>query len=479
MKRSEDGKQQTSQRIRLDFSYAMAESIGAAHGIDKGEITALEPQAKAVHREMQKKRKQGNLGFLDLPYDEKETSRIAKLGRKIGKSCRNFCVLGIGGSALGGIALHRALNHPHYNLLPESARKNRPRIFFADNIDPDGFQGLMDILDLKETVFNVISKSGGTAETMSQFLYVRDRLARKLGKHGHRPHIVVTTDPAKGNLKEIADQEGYLRFSVPPAVGGRFSVLSAVGLLPAAVVGIDIAALLAGAADMDRRSSVPDLWRSPAYMNGVLYYLSAVRKGKNVAVMMPYADSLYGIAEWFRQLWAESLGKKMDLGGRPVSVGQTPVTALGATDQHSQLQLYMEGPNDKTVTFLVVERFRKDVAVPKSFPDVAGVGYLGGHSLNELISAEQRSTELALTRNGRPNMSVVFPEVNAHTIGQVLMMLQIQTVFAGGLYNVNPLDQPGVEEGKHFAYALMGRSGFDHKLAEFEARPEKHGKYLL
>lgn len=479
MNKKKDKGPDEAQRIRLDYSYAMSEYVTPDHGISPERVESLQSRIESVHTELNAKRDRKLLGFYDLPYSEKETSELAKAGRRIGKTCQNFVVLGIGGSALGGIALHRALNHPQYNLLAESVRKGKPRIFFADNIDPDGFQGILDLLDPKETIFNVISKSGGTAETMSQFLYIRERLIRKLGKESHRAHIVITTDPEKGNLKEIADREGYETFQVPPAVGGRFSALSAVGLLPAAVVGIDIASLLAGAREMDGRCNNPNVWQNPAYMNGAIYYLADVEKKKNIVVMMPYADSLHSIADWFRQLWAESLGKKLDLKGKPVWSGQTPVSALGATDQHSQLQLYIEGPNDKIITFLAVEKFRTKVSIPKAFPDMKGVAYLGGHSLNELISIEQKSTELALTRNFRPNNTIILPEINAFTIGQLMMMLEVQTVFTGGLYGVNPLDQPGVEEGKQFAYGLMGRSGFEDKRAEFEARPKKNERFFI
>ncbi|MDD5153169.1 MAG: glucose-6-phosphate isomerase [Desulfovibrionales bacterium] len=479
MKKWEDKKWVSAQRIRVDFNYDMAEFVGGDNGISNKEIRELEPKAKTVHNQLLKKRSQGVLAFYDLPYEEKEAARLVTAGRKIGRACRNFVVLGIGGSALGGIALQRALNHPHYNLLSDAERKHRPRLFFADNIDPDGFQALLDILGPSETVFNVISKSGGTAETMSQFIYVRDRLIKKLGKERHRSHIVVTTDPEKGRLREIAERENYLTFPVPAGVGGRFSVLTPVGLLPAAVAGIDISMLLAGARDMDGRCRISNLWKNPAYLNAVLYYLADTKKGKPIAVMMPYADALYGVADWFRQLWAESLGKRTDLDGNIVSTGQTPVRALGATDQHSQLQLYMEGPNNKLITFLVVERLRKRILLPRSFADMEGVSYLGGHSLNELIAVEQKTTELALTRNKRPNLSIIVPEVNAFTLGQLLFMLEVQTVFAGGLYHINPLDQPGVEEGKQFAYGLMGRNGFEHKAKEFAERPEKSEKYII
>lgn len=479
MKRWQDKKWVRAQRIHLDCNYALADFIGKKNGVAVQEIEALKSKAGVIHGQLLKKRKQGTLAFYNLPYEEKAVAGLARMGHRMAGTCRNFVVLGIGGSALGGVALHRALNHPYYNLLSDAQRRGRPRLFFADNIDPDGFQGLLDILDLKETIFNVISKSGSTAETMSQFLYVRGRLIKELGREGHRPHIVVTTDPERGGLREIAAREGYLSLPIPPQVGGRFSVFTPVGLLAAAVSGIDLSMLLAGARDMDKRCRVADPWRNPAYLNAILHYLADTKKGKTVAVMMPYLDALSSLADWFSQLWAESLGKKSDLDGRTVYVGQTPLRALGATDQHSQLQLYLAGPNNKLITFLVTEKFDKKMVLPKSFTAVEGVGYLGGHSLNRLMAVEQSATERALTTNQRPNISIVLPEVNPFTVGQLFFMLEVQTVFAGGLYHINPLDQPGVEEGKQWTYGLMGRRGFEHKAREFEERPEKSEKYII
>ncbi|MBN2582183.1 MAG: glucose-6-phosphate isomerase, partial [Planctomycetes bacterium] len=366
-------------------------------------------------------------------------------------------VLGIGGSALGATAVYTACAKPYASLLDKKQRKT-PRLFVVDNIDPAQFAALLAMIDPAKSLFVPISKSGSTAETMSQFMICRDLLRKRLGTKYAR-NVVAITDQAKGYLRPIAEQEGYETFPVPDGVGGRFSVMSPVGLFPLAMVGIDIKALLAGAAAMDRRCESPDLGRNPAFMSAALQYL-CYQRGKPLSVMMPYSQALRDVADWYRQLWAESLGKIRTRGGKKECVGPTPIKALGVTDQHSQVQLYREGPNDKVFTLLAVGDFGRDVTIPKVFGDVEGCGYLGGHTMGELMDAERRATTFALTKSLRPNVTITLPVVNEHTVGQLLYMLMVQTSFAGELLGINTYDQPGVEEGKIATYALMGRKGF-------------------
>lgn len=254
--------------------------------------------------------------------------------------------------------------------------------------------------------------------------------------------------------------------------------MSPVGLLAAAVCGIDIEELLAGASYADEVCSVDNVYKNPAYMAATLQYL-AMQTGKNISVMMPYADSLKYIADWYAQLWAESLGKRYDNNGNEVFVGQTPVKALGVTDQHSQVQLYTEGPFDKVVTFLGVDKYRTTMEISRGYEDIPAVSFLGGHTLNELIHAEQAATEYALLKAKCLNRTIWLPEVNAFTIGQLLYMLEVETAFAGELLNINAFDQPGVEEGKNATYALLGRPGYDEKRAELAARPAKKQEYII
>jgi len=455
----------------------MSDAVGSDNGVSEEEINSLSSKCKEINSNLKKMRKENRIQFFDLPYQENVVKNIKDYAGTIADRFENFVVLGIGGSALGGIALHRALNHSHYNILSKDKRKT-PRIFFLDNIDPDTHSAIFDIIDVRTSCFNFISKSGSTAETNAQFLIFMGKLKEILG-NDFKDHIVFTTDKEKGNFRKIADDEGIKSFIIPDGVGGRFSVLTPVGLLPAAVVGIDIENLLEGAALMDKICEKQNIWENPAYMNAALHYVLDTKKGKNISVMMSYSDALFGIADWYRQLWAESLGKKYSLDGEIVHVGQTPVKALGVTDQHSQLQLYNEGPNDKIITLLGTEKFNSEIMLGSFYQDIEGISYLSGHSLNELLFAELTATETALTKNNRPNCSIIVPEINELTLGQIFFMLEVQTAFSGFLYNIDPFNQPGVEMGKQFAYGLLGRKGFENKKAEIENRKKKNEKYII
>ena len=447
--------------IRIDYTNVMANAVGDENGLTDESLSALSGRATSIHAELGRRRDGGDLPFYDLPYRTEEARQVARAAKKIQKNFQNMVVLGIGGSALGTTALFKALLHSAHNSLPAQKRKG-VRLFVMDNIDPDDFRETLATLKLKDTIFNVISKSGSTAETMSQFMIVTALLKKKIGR-GWKKHLVITTDAKSGPLRAIAEKEKIKSFVVPDGVGGRFTVFTPVSLLPAAAAGIDIMGLLRGAARMDERLREKTITGNPAYLFASVNYLLDTSSGKKMIVMMPYSSKLKDIADWFRQLWAESLGKKHDLDGAPVHVGQTPIKALGATDQHSQVQLYVEGPFDKVVCFLEVERFEADVHIPEGFDRFPDVSYLGGHSLGELLNTEKRGTERALTDNRRPNMTITLPEVNANSVGQLLYMLEVATAFAGGLYNVNAFDQPGVEFGKQYAYAMLGRPGHEDK----------------
>jgi glucose-6-phosphate isomerase len=477
MRRYQDPEWVKSQALSLDYNYAMSEFVGE-QGLTEAELKELAPRLQALDEELQAGRQSGRLGFMDLPYQTQVLEEVRRVSKPLLEWCWHWVVLGIGGSALGSRALHQALCHPQYNLFPLARRHHRPALWVADNIDPDQFYGLLDGLELRRTAFNVISKSGSTAETLAQFLFVYGLLKGRLGADKTRERLVITTDPDHGALRRLVAQAGFPSLSVPTNVGGRFSVLTAVGLLPAAMVGVDLEELLAGARYMDVRlkGAPPD--RHLAYHLAALYYLFFTRRERNLLVIMPYASSLSGMADWFCQLWAESLGKKFDLEGHPVYTGSTPVRALGVTDQHSQLQLYMEGPQDKLITFLEVEKFQHHLELPEVFND-ADLSYLGGRSLNELFKAEKQATAFNLTRAGRPNLTLRLPEVNAFTMGQLIYLWEVAIVAAGALFKVNPLDQPGVEGGKQTTYGLMGRQGFEAGRLECQAASPPLEKYLI
>lgn len=456
--------------IVYDYTNLMSDAVGARHGISDADVRGRRKEAEAAALDVRRRHEEkGEMEFIALPSRRSAAGLILKYAEVARCECDNFVVLGIGGSSLGPISLQAAINPPYYNFMSARRRGGRPRIFFEDNVDPARIANLLEMLDPKRTLFNVITKSGGTAETLAALLTVHDLLVRKVGAKNLKKHIVATTDPNKGNLRKIADRLELPSFPVPGGVGGRFSILTAVGLLPAAMAGIDIMGLLRGAAAMRSRCFEPSLERNPAMLSALHQVIAMTGKGKPIQVMMPYSNQLYYVADWYRQLWAESLGKKTDLAGKTVHAGQTPVKALGATDQHSQVQLYAEGPNDKTITFMRVEKFTPDVEIPRGFDDLDGLAYLGGRRFGELINAEQRGTELALTAASRPNSTFVVPKVNEHTLGQLLFLFEMQTAFAGALLNINPFDQPGVEAGKIATFALMGRPGYEKQAVEIQS----------
>ncbi|HWQ15155.1 MAG TPA: glucose-6-phosphate isomerase [Roseiflexaceae bacterium] len=462
-----------SMRIRLDINNALEQAIGP-HGLPAAAIEQHAPRAAAAVAALDARR--AELGWPELPAQD--VSAVEQLAAAIRGRAESFVVLGIGGSALGNIAVQTALNHTFYNELPLQ-RRGGPKLYVIDNSDPELNAHLLETVDLARTVFNVISKSGTTAETMASFLLVRDALARAVGERRLREHLVLTTDPSGGFLRQIGEREGWPMLDLPPKVGGRFSVLTTVGLLSAAVTGVDIRALLAGAAYGYELARERDPLRNPAALAALVAWLLAER-GKNILVMMPYAQRLARVSDWFAQLWAESLGKKQGRDGRTANVGSTPVKALGATDQHSQVQLYVEGPYDKLVNFLAVERYGVEVPIPLAYADLEGVAYLGGHTFNELISAEQRATAIALSEAGRPNITHTLPEVNAFTLGQLFMLLEMQTAIAGELWDINAFDQPGVEAGKVATYALLGRAGYEARRREIiSAQAKREARWVV
>ncbi len=475
MERYQDESWRRSMRVRVDYNNMMSDQLGK-RGLYRREIETMQQQIDTSIANMRLKRP--IMRWRELPYNQDDVVKsILETAAGIREQFDDFVVLGIGGSALGPIAVQQALNHLHYNDLPREKR-NGPRLFVEDNIDPERMAALLDVIDVEKTAFNVVSKSGGTSETMSQLLIISSLLHEKLGKD-ISTHLFATTDESKGNLIKIARTENLKTFFIPEGVGGRFSELCPVGLLAAAVCGIDIRELLAGAAYMDEIcDSQRDVWKNPAYMLATLQ-VASIQRGCNISVMMPYADSLRYMADWYAQLWAESLGKRVDWDGNVVNAGQTPVKSLGVTDQHSQVQLYTEGPFDKVITFLAVDRYRCETMISDGYFDVPDVSFLCGHTQNELIAAELKATEYAVSKSGHLNHTILMPEVNAFTVGQLLYLFELATAFAGELLNINAFDQPGVEEGKKATYALLGKPGYDEKRAELAAIAEKNERYII
>ena len=416
-------------------------------GLQRGELDEIQPCLREAVNELL-----GDPpGFMRLPKTAEYAEASARVAEKIRTSgAADFIHVGIGGSALGPMALHKALSHPYYNALSGETRRG-PRLHFAENTDPATLSAILDVADPDGTWVNVVTKSGSTAETMANFLVIRGVLVDSLGDFGFQGRTIATTDPEEGFLKQIADREDLEVLPIPPDVGGRFSVLTPVGLLPAAVTGLNLDALLAGAAQCVDEVNEQGA-EHPAAVGAAIHYLMDTTRGRNVRVMMTYADALERLAAWFVQLWAESLGKD--------GKGSTPHGAVGTTDQHSQVQLYMEGPQDKVIEIVEVENPPRDLEIPGVYGDLEGVGYLGGHTMAELLNVECDATRRALTEAGRPNSTIKLGELNEENLGYLFQALEVQTAIAGALYGVNAFDQPGVEAGKQITYERMGRPGY-------------------
>jgi glucose-6-phosphate isomerase len=464
--------------ITLYWKNATAGAVGEKHGVSEKELKNLAPRIKSIHQQIIADRKAGKLRFRDLPYDEDMTSAIEREIEHFRDRCEVLIVLGIGGSALGNVALQNALNPYTYNYMSDRTRTG-PQVFVLDNVDPDQIKSVVELITpkLKKTIVNVISKSGETAETAGQFLLFRDLLQQKLGKK-YAENILATTDPKGGTLREIATAEGYRTLEVPEGVGGRFSVLSAVGLFSAGICGIDIDGLLAGAAAMDKRLKDADVLKNPAALIAAIHY-ALDQKGKPMSVMMPYSTSLYYLGDWFRQLWAESLGKKDGLKKKNVYAGQTPIKALGATDQHSQVQLYREGPNDKLITFLEVERFNQKLAIPPGPKEAPSLEYLSKSNFQTLINSEKLGTEYALLESQRPTTTIMFPRISPETVGQFIYLYESAVSYMGGLLEIDPYDQPAVQLGKDATYALMGKAGYADLAKKIDVVRKRDKKYLI
>lgn len=451
-------------RISFDFSNMFAAAIGKG-GISKDAFAAHAAQTDRVHQSMLDER--GSMAWRDLPYtDDALIERIVECAAHINESYDNFVVLGIGGSALGSKAIFNACCHPRYNELSRQQRGGC-RFYVEDNVDPDKLSALLDVIDLRRSVFHIITKSGSTVETLSQFMLITHLLQQAVGDD-YGKQIIVTTDAKSGLMRRLADEHGWQSFVVPQGVGGRFSVLSPVGLLSAAVLNLDVRALLAGAAAMDKACSNPNLQQNPAYMYACLYTL-AMSRGINISVMMPYGEALASLSEWYCQLWAESLGKSTGY----VCYGQTPVRAMGTVDQHSQVQLYTQGPADKIVSFVELRNFGRSLAIPQPPFAVAELEYLRGCSFERLMATELQGTRHALVQQGRMNNTVIIEQLDEYTLGELFFFYEMATAAAGAFLQINAFDQPGVEAGKQAAFALLGRPGYEHSMPQHDDRKEK------
>ena len=421
----------TISRLAIDSAGFLDDTIGK-NGVSKAEIEALSPKLDKLRQQLKKWQDSDTVNFLNLP-EKTDLNEIEQLGQECSRNFKRTLVFGIGGSSLGAEMLSRTLGY----------RSHSNQVDFYDNIDPGTFSEVYDAR-WSETLCLVISKSGETAETLSQFLTVLPHMERYLGEKGARDHTIIITENKDGAFYKIAQKLGIQIVDHPP-VGGRFSVLSVVGLLPAYISGVDISGVLEGARSMVKRCTLDDMLENPAFFNGAAQFLHS-EKGRSISVFMPYADNLRMLVNWYRQLWAESLGK-IDSDGN--HRGLSPVENHGVTDQHSQLQLMLEGPDDKQVTFLAHPGVRhRGKRIPMRFQELPAVASLAGHTMGELFLSELMGTRETLSLHGRPNRTFSLHDRDAYAIGELIMLLEMETVVVAELLGVNAFDQPAVEDNK-------------------------------
>ncbi len=438
--------------MRYDFLNMMRGRVGS-EGVAPEELQALSGRLEIARRALKEAKAAGKLGFFDVPKRQPSREAMRTLLRKLDKEIDTLVVIGIGGSLLGAQAIHQALEGLD---APRRGARILRLVFAGDATDPRAIADTIGSVDWKRSAINVISKSGDTIEPMAVFTLLRAELVRAVGARKAAARIIATTDGKKGTLRCIVEREGYAALPIPENVGGRFSVFTEVGAFPLLAAGIDVDRLWKGAAEADA-----SFWRTVPLRNVPMLYAGLhyllMRKGKPLSVLMPYAKRLTLVGQWYRQLWAESLGKKTDRRGRPADLGPTPIAAVGPADQHSQMQLYNEGPNDKTVSFLEVDGFGVDWRLPEPWPDIEGVAYFAGHTLEEIVHIERQASAEALTGNRRPNGTLFIPDLTGRSIGGLLQDLMCAASVAGELMDIDAFDQPGVEAGKQAMYRLMGR----------------------
>lgn len=444
----------------IKFSYDKALDFFNQHELDY-----LEPYIKVAHDSIHEKNAQGSdfLGWVDLPeaYDKEEFQRIKSAAEKIRNDSDILLVIGIGGSYLGARAALDMLNHSFQNLLSKEDRKVPQIIFVGHHLSSDYVSDLFEILEGKDFSINVISKSGTTTEPAIAFRLFRNYLEEKYGKEEAVKRIYATTDKEKGALKSSAVEAGYETFVIPDDVGGRFSVLTAVGLLPIAVSGISIDEMMEGAKEAMNDLSEPSLAKNPAYqyaaVRNVLY-----SKGKTIEMLINYEPHLQFFAEWWKQLFGESEGKDQK--------GIFPTSANFSTDLHSLGQYIQEGRRDLFETVLHVNESRSKITVGSDDSDADGLNYLAGKTLHEINDKAYQGTLLAHTDGGVPNLVVEIPKLDAYTFGYLVYFFEKACAASGYLLGVNPFDQPGVEAYKKNMFALLGKPGFEKDKEELEKR---------
>jgi glucose-6-phosphate isomerase len=431
----------------IEFDNILIDKIGLNNGIGLCELNFLDKNLQEFIKITKQDGK--NYRFL-YRIDELDLKNIENIGKNIKEKYDYFVLIGIGGSSLGSEMLFQALKGFYHNL------NDKPKFFIMDNIDSQKIDEILNSIDLKKTFFYVVSKSGRTVETIANFLIVLEKV--KNLNPNWQEQFLIASDNTENFLGKFAKENGVNFIQLDKNLGGRYSVLSPVGLIPASILSIDIEALIEGAKKTrENFFNNSKILKNPSALIGAIYYLFDVSKNKNILVLMPYSDRLSSFVDWFRQLWAESLGKN--------GKAQTPIKSIGTLDQHSQLQLYIDGRKDKIITFFNIKNRNEKFKLPNNLPEE--IGFLKGKYVDEILKREMYAIREILTEKSIPNITIDMEELTPYSLGQLIMLYEIATAFAGYLYKVNPFDQPAVEEGKKTIYKYLKEDKILNKKGKY------------
>lgn len=453
--------------LQLDLNNLFQPSVADA----PKDIQEFDSLFQETHRAINAMRVTGHLTFSNLPQDTILLEQVSELAKNY-EWAQNVLVFGIGGSALGTMSFYHAIGGPFANTI--GVNEGKKRLFVVDYIEPWTLHEILNHVKKDQNLFIIISKSGNTAETLAQYLFLKNFFP-----HLKKEQLVIITDPQSGFLRKLVEEENLTSLSVPTGVGGRFSIFSAVGLFPLAVAGIDIEQALLGAAHTEEKCRQSILAQNPAGLLATTLNFWIEQRKMSQVVMMPYSDRLRFFTDWFAQLWAESLGKRYNTKGEEVFTGTTPIKSLGVADQHSQLQLYLEGPRDKVLLFIdVADRlFESPLGEFKSFSDER-IAFLENRSVKDLLNFEKIASEECLRENGRPNGTVLLPELNEYQLGQIYQLFMNIIPYMGIFSDINAFDQPAVERIKQFTFGLLGRKGYE-EFAQTIAKNKKRSDLIF
>ncbi len=459
--------------LKFDYTNIQQEVIGYEHGIDiEFEFANYSQKIATIINDINHQRKihAPTYHWLDYSPENKIVQDILEYAESVRGKFLNIVIVGIGAPILGIRTLLDSLLKPFWNSLDREAKNNYPNIVFMGDIDPDNVAGITNFKNIDKSLFLIISQDGLNPDSMALFMLAKRRLEFEIGSKA-RENIVVCTQQTS-LLRQIANQEGYKCFDVPESAIPRFSLFTSCGLVPLALFGIDIIELLNGVKDFFELSLIPSIYKNPAAQTALFHFLLYKQKNKYISVIMPYSTRLKCLPYWCTQIKGESLIKNINNDGKYLPTGQIPYATYGSGDQHSLLQMLTEGPNNKIINILKVEKFDTDYVIPDYY-DSTCAGYLSGKTLTNLIEIQINSIKTILTENKRPNILITLPQISPYDLGQFMALYMINMPIQAALYNINPFSHTRYENLQNYTFAQLGKYGYEETLKEYIEKNKK------